>query len=450
MSQGLSTLIRGLGLSPSVTAFLEDIQRNVRELRGIGVSNPDQLLVSRADLVSFGIAEKAENGGVVGMPSQSDAFDSTPPAPPNNLVVTGGYSQVFLKWAAPVDSLRGYFEVYSNSVDDVSTAVKIGQTTAWLFSDDLQSSSTKYYWVRSVSRFDDAIKSSFNQAAGTIGVTAPNLDYVLNVMTGANPDQPFYFLSSPTTIGGVLVPSGVYMKSIYALSATVSLFRAGLAVIDTANIIELNASKINAGEMSADRIETNSLSGKLATFTTGQFGTIFAGKAFLTSAMINSHLQSDNFNGNPATNDPGSAGWYIGRDGKLFGTGVLVSGTINASNFVGGTFNGGVFTGGLFRGSVNTLYTPPQPVGSNVRGGGVPYSLPNVYIQADAGPLDIAFSVAGGKFRIYGDGTGFGDAFKATSVNVSSDFTINAPGGQFILEWIEPAVPPPPIPEFGD
>ena len=49
--------------------------------------------------------------------------------------------------------------------------------------------------------------------------------------------SPFYYLTSPTTIDGVMVPSGAYMKNAY--------------------IAALNANKIVAGNIAADRMTTN-------------------------------------------------------------------------------------------------------------------------------------------------------------------------------------------------
>lgn len=52
--------------------------------------------------------------------------------------------------------------------------------------------------------------------------------------------SPFYYLTSPTTIDGVMVPSGAYMKNAY--------------------IAALNANKIVAGNIAADRMSANAIS----------------------------------------------------------------------------------------------------------------------------------------------------------------------------------------------
>jgi hypothetical protein len=404
---GLTPNLRGLkNLDPALNKVLEDMLRALREVGGIGIDK-DSLdrYIQRKDLVQWGFATQGD-GGL--SPSESNQFDSTPPDAPTNLVVLGGYAQIILKWEASVDSRRGYFEVWRNTVDNLGTAAKIGQTTAWTLGDSVQNNQTQYYWLRAVSRFSDTIVSPWASTAGTPATTAPDIGYSLSVLRGAQGDQPFYNQPTDITVGGVLIPAGTYVKSLYAYAATVALFRAGLAVIDDANIISLNAVKITTGTMSADRIDTNTLVAKMGTFTTGQFGTIFAGKAFLTSAMINDSLQSDNFNGNPATNDPGTLGWYIGRSGKLYATGGVFSGQINASTFVGGSFSGGSFSGGVFTGTnliagyirssipMATYTTPPGSLLPSVSGFTFEHDLA-------ANGTQLAMHI-NGRFRVYANG----------------------------------------------
>jgi hypothetical protein len=373
---------------------------------------------------------------------------------PTSLSALGGYAQILLQWTAPSDTIRAYFEVWRSATSNLGQAVKIGQTTSWTFADSVQNGATYWYWVRAVSRFSDTIVSEWSSASGVSASTAPDISYALNVLTGANGEQPFYYQANPTTIDGITIPAGVYLKSLYAYAATVAVFRAGLAVIDNANIISLNADKITAGTMNADRVETNSLVAKMGTFTTGQFGTMFANKAFLTSANINSHLQSDNFNGNPANNDPGTAGWYLGRDGKIYATGGVFSGTVLASSFVGGSFNGGNFSGGTFTGGmINGATVVAGQIRSSQTMG--PYFTPQGsrwgsvsghqhFWNLQAVGTDLALHI-NGRFRVYADGRTEIDEPVIARSNViasGSASAINPP----LVRWV---APPPPDPGSG-
>lgn len=454
--KGLTPNLTGLGLQPGLVKVLEDAFRALREIGGVSVDQASlDRFVQRKDLVAWGFGTTSSAGTGLTPSSSDSAFDSTPPDAPSGLVALGGYAQIMLKWDAPVDSRRGYFEIWRASANNLSLAVKIAQTTAWVYQDPVQNGANQYYWVRSVSRFSDSIVSGWSATSGTAATTAPDVAYALSVMTGAAGDQPFYYQASPTTIGGVAVPAGTYIKSLFVYAGTVALFRAGLAVIDDANILSLNAVKITTGTMSADRIDAVSLVAKMGTFTTGDFGTIFAGKAFLVSANINDHLQSDNFNGNPSTSTPGTLGWYFGRSGKLYASEGHFRGTVEAATFIGGTFSGGSFSGGAFSGATIT--------GGTVTGGTVIAGLirSNIAMSAYTTPAGSRVgSVTGwtfnqdltasgtslvmhvnGRWRLYADGRMEADDVIISRSNVVYSATLTAAPGAFFGRWL----PTPPI-----
>ncbi len=411
--EGLAANFRGMsGLSPELIQALEDMQRFIRRKAGIG-TNSNEVFVTKSELIESGVAQQGASGSLLPGSTATEAPDYTPPSAPSGLTVVGGYAENLLKFNAASDQRRGYFEVFRSAVNNLSIAVKIAQTTSTIFADSVQNSSTYYYWVRAVSKWSDAVFSPFNATAGTPGSTAPDIDYAMNVLTGLNGAQPFYYLAANETINGILFPAGVYMKKAFIRDAVIRFLQVGEAVIDNANIIALTANKITAGTMSADRIDTNTLIAKEASFTVSQHQTIFGNKAFLNSANINDHLQSDNFNGNPATNSPGTAGWYIGRDGKLYLQDAVIKGTVLSSSFVGGDFSGGNFTGanffgGLFQGGVfegNVLRsagsglnyaTPSGSRVNNVSGYNASWNLAATGTQ-------LAFQIFG-KIRMYADG----------------------------------------------
>ena len=61
--------------------------------------------------------------------------------------------------------------------------------------------------------------------------------------------SPFFYLTTPTTINGVSVPAGAYMKSAYIHDAAIT----------NAKIADLSADKITTGTLAADRIGANSI-----------------------------------------------------------------------------------------------------------------------------------------------------------------------------------------------
>lgn len=360
-----STSVRLATVPPAVIGAIEELQRGMRAAYG-----GERI----ADLLKgWGIA-RDRTGADVSDPGSplvpvggAETPDYSIPSPPENLVALAGYSQMFLKVDPILDRRFGYIEWWRAEVDDLSSAALIGTSTANFYADTVNNNTTYFYWARVVSKWTTAanpIHSSFNQTAGTEATSAPDIDYALTVLTGSAPTQPFYYLPTDETIDGVTIPAGTYIKQAYIRDAVVRTFRAGLAVIDSASIIELDAVKIT----------TASLVSKLATIETGDFETIFADKAFIANAniadasigfaKISDTLQSWNYSA-------GVSGWRLGKNGYfevntiyargdiqatslLAATGTF-TGTVDAGTFNGGTFNGGTFIANLLRNSGNTV-----------------------------------------------------------------------------------------------
>jgi hypothetical protein len=71
--------------------------------------------------------------------------------------------------------------------------------------------------------------------------------------------SPFFYLTTPTTIGGVQVPAGAYMKAAYIHDATITTAKIADLAVDNAKVANLSADKITFGSMSGERIQTNTL-----------------------------------------------------------------------------------------------------------------------------------------------------------------------------------------------
>lgn len=93
--------------------------------------------------------------------------------------------------------------------------------------------------------------------------------------------SPFFYLTTPTTINGVSIPAGAYMKSAYIHDAAIT----------NAKIANLSADKINAGTLSADRIGANTLTaekinGNSLVVTNGTFsGTLQAATGTFSGSL---------------------------------------------------------------------------------------------------------------------------------------------------------------------
>jgi len=103
----------------------------------------------------------------------------------------------------------------------------------------------------------------------TVGVTAGKVWYRPSTKTtlrydgtqwvAFNPIVPFVVQATPTTVGSVTVPAGVYMDAAFIKNATITGAKIQDAAIDNAKIANIDATKITTGFLSADRISAGSI-----------------------------------------------------------------------------------------------------------------------------------------------------------------------------------------------
>lgn len=94
---------------------------------------------------------------------------TTPPAP-TGLIITSGFSSIYLAWDGAPFKNPSFAEVWRASTNNLGDAVKIGTTAANLFTDPVgKTSQTYYYWIRFVSVAN--VTGPYNQTAGTVGGT---------------------------------------------------------------------------------------------------------------------------------------------------------------------------------------------------------------------------------------------------------------------------------------
>lgn len=131
---------------------------------------------------------------------------------------------------------------------------------------------------------------------------------------GITPAQPFIVRTTPTTIGGVSVPTGVYMQDAFIANGSISNAKIANAAIDDAKIANLDAAKITTGFISADRLDASVITSKVLTVESAKI----AGQ--LTASQINGAnlaIRSGQYTGYnwPAT----GGGFYLGPEGLLMG-----------------------------------------------------------------------------------------------------------------------------------
>jgi hypothetical protein len=293
--------------------------------------------VTWRELVNSGIANIAYNGqrrsgsggGLFG-PGFTEEEDLTPPPQPQNLVATAGISNIILSWNVPTFSLVSVTEIWRSSTNvapDVngSIAVLVGTTEAFLYADDVgPGSGTRYYWVRFKTRYRvtgpySAVASAETPAqvsqllsALTGALTASQINSIIikadlfaiapvTTDNTAADGSPFFYRTTATTINGVSVPAGAYMKSAFIHDAAITNAKIGNLAVDTAKIADgaIVTAKIGDAQITNAKIADASInSAKIA-------------DAAITNAKIGNVIQSNNYSA-------GSAGWYIDKSGAIY------------------------------------------------------------------------------------------------------------------------------------
>jgi len=137
-------------------------------------------VVSAADMIGTGLINNnfKPNGPL---------YDGSIPPAVQNFTAVGAFRTIVLSW----DTLAynpmklAYYEIFRSQTNNFGTAVKIGATTAIVYTDapsDASLATTYYYWIRAVSVSN--IAGPFNAVAGTSATTANDPTYLLQVLTG--------------------------------------------------------------------------------------------------------------------------------------------------------------------------------------------------------------------------------------------------------------------------
>lgn len=227
--------------------------------------------VTFRDLVSSGLAvtRSAFTGFASGTPIlppwvENDGYDPTQdfsiPQKPENVTVTGLFAMVQIQWDEPIYRNHSYAEIWRSDTNVVGNAVLIGTSDSSFYTDNLGTSSSRYYWVRFVSQAN--VTGPYNSTNGAIGTTATDPTYLMDVLSdayGSTSQAPFFQIDQATTINGVSIPAGTYIKEAFIADATISRAKIQLLAVDDARIASINATKITAGTIDAARIGANSI-----------------------------------------------------------------------------------------------------------------------------------------------------------------------------------------------
>lgn len=178
---------------------------------------------------------------------------------------------------------------------------------------------------------------------------------------------PFIVQTAPTTINGVAVPAGVYMRDAYIQNGTITNAKIANLAVDDAKIANLNVSKLVAGSIAVGQHiqSTGYIAGsagwRINGNGTAEFsGVVVRGTVYATAGLIGGiTIASDAVRAGQTAYNTGS-GFHLGSDGRLSlgnsaGNNLTWDGT-NLNVVGGGTFSGDISAAsGTFTGNVDIV-----------------------------------------------------------------------------------------------
>lgn len=325
---------------PQLRAYLRAI-KEVVETRLIGSRGglADRALTYR-DALAAGLIEVIDGASVLrgtgtpvvgtaippGVVTDGPLDNITPPAP-TGLQAAAALAGVLVQWDAPDPDRVAYTEVFSNGTDNLGTAVLIGTSQGRFYADAVGATGvTKYYWVRFVARGSQELRGPFNAVGGTAATTGRvgNADLTDLIVTAGKLADGAIDLTTNKVVAnaqfGALAVGYTVTQYLVATSGVMQNL-----VVDNAQILSLDAGKINTGFLAADRVQLGSLDAKIAVITNAQIQSLDAGKittGLLNADRLNVGIGTGNMlvNSGPAIDAPFS-GWLFtwdaaGRSGK--------------------------------------------------------------------------------------------------------------------------------------
>lgn len=297
-------------VAPDLRRFLDRLRETFEDPNG---------LVTKTELIDTGAFKNSNLGNLEYVEPGEELSYIAPPAP-LNLVATGAMTSITLTWSGVnYNSGYAYTEVWRANADNLGAAVLIGTTTSGMYADAVGSDASHYYWVRFVNVLDD--KGPFNATSGVAGATAPDLAYVLSQLSsayGATSDAPFFQLDNPTTINGVTVAAGTYIKEAKIHNGQITNAKIGALAVDAAKIA--NATIVNA-KIADGTIETAKI--KDANITTAKIA-----DGNITNAKIANTIESSSYSA-------GTAGWKIDKAGQMEMNNATFRGTLDVGGSSG-------------------------------------------------------------------------------------------------------------------
>ena len=247
---------------PSVTSPIpRDLRTYLDRVREALSGGGEDAVVTVRQLVAAGVA--TYTGDVLG-PVAAGTYGT--PATPEGVTATGALASVLLTWNKPVYPGHAYAEIWAADGlnASIANAELVGMSPGTFFAHNIGAGGQRTYWIRFINY--DGLAGAYHATEGTNGETSQDPEYLMQVLTeayGTNSESPFFQLDQATTINGVSIPAGTYMKAAFIVDGSITRAKIGDAAIDNAKIANVDASKITTGYLDADRIEAGSITASM-------------------------------------------------------------------------------------------------------------------------------------------------------------------------------------------
>jgi hypothetical protein len=267
---------------PTVASILRPMKESI-EILGNAISSTP---FPNTQVITGGFGS-GFSGGIADTTTYDPTTDYTPPTLPTGLTVSGAFTNIVLAWTKATYINHSHTEIWRSSTNSLSTAALLGFCPGSVYADPLSSASTYYYWIRHISQAN--VAGPYNSATGTAGTTSDDPAYVMGVLSdayGTTSQAPFFQLDTATTINGVSIPPGTYIKAAFIADATITNAKIKDAAIDNAKIASLDAAKITTGYIDAARVNAGSLDAKIANLDAAVISSGFINSARINTASI--------------------------------------------------------------------------------------------------------------------------------------------------------------------
>jgi len=218
---------------PSVTTPLpRDLQMFIQRVREVMDGGGDDAVVTVRQLIASGVAKGASGGGFA---SVDEPVNS--PHPPRNLSASGAMANIILSWDAPTYKGHAYTEIWAHASNVIGDAVLVGMTAGNSFAHNIGGTASRYYWARNVNQ--NGLASAYNATGGLQAATSSSPNFLMEILAetyGTGSQAPFFQIDTATTINGVSVAAGTYMKSAFIHDAAITNAKIGNAAVDSAKI----------------------------------------------------------------------------------------------------------------------------------------------------------------------------------------------------------------------